>query len=151
MYRLLSGIIIRSKKVAGKKLKTEKKMKKLTLSIAIVLLTLTSCSTPDQENKLSIPQRFIGNWEKTPTGNTKCKIETNKLSIIQENITRTNGTVTEDNGSTLFKADLGNGETLILLLATYSQDTPNDDVLGITITDSDTPNVYVTNGSYTRE
>jgi hypothetical protein len=133
-------------------------MIKIISSIALVLLTLTSCSTPDQpttENNqgqtLNIPQRFIGNWEKTPTGNTKCKIETNKLSIIQENITRTKGTVTEDNGSTLFKADLGNGETLILLLATYNQDTPNDDVLGITITDSDTPNVYVTNGSYTRE
>jgi hypothetical protein len=132
-------------------------MKKLILSIAIIL-TLNNCSTSDQsttENNqgqtLNIPQRFIGNWEKTPTGNTKCKIETNKLSVIQENITRIEGTVIQDNGSTLFKANLGNGETLTLLLATYNQDTPNDDVLGITITDSDTPNVYVTNGSYTRE
>ncbi|WP_396154038.1 hypothetical protein, partial [Flavobacterium sp.] len=71
--------------------------------------------------------------------------------LIVENLTRTNGTVIDDNGSTLFKADLGNNETLTLLLATYNQNTTNDDVLGITITNSNTPNVYVTNGYWVRD
>lgn len=121
--------------------------------ILLLTLSLLSCSTDETEVQTTnfIPERFIGNWKKSPTGNTKCEVTTNMLSIIQENITRTSGTVIQDNGSTLFKADLGNNETLTLLLATYSPNTPNDDVLGITITDSDTPNNYVTNGYYTRE
>jgi hypothetical protein len=47
-------------------------MKKLTLSIAIVLLTLTSCTTPDQPTTEN-------NQGQTSTGFLKGKIETNSF------------------------------------------------------------------------
>lgn len=136
-------------------MKTTKTTKKIKNLITLLLtISLLGCNTDETEVQTAnfIPERFTGNWKKSPTRNTKAEIRVDRLTIIQENITRANITeVIQDNGSTLFKANLGNGETLTLLLATYNTDTPNDDVLGITITNSNTPNVYVTNGSYTRE
>ena len=110
-------------------------MKKL---ITFLLFSfLLSCST-EQENKdvissSFIPERFVGNWLSVNSLSAEIKINKITIETKKELITRTKGTVIEDNGTTLFRTDLGNKEELILLLRENSEKTKDDDMIGITL------------------
>ena len=106
-------------------------MKKLLL----LLLTITlSCSNDEEQSgSLQIPDRFVGDWV---SGNTLAKVRTNRLEIdfeYEPTIVRTEGTTTVDNGATHFEAELPNNERLVLLFRENDEDTPDDDVIGITL------------------
>jgi hypothetical protein len=123
-------------------------MKKLLILI-IIAVTLNSCTNTgisETTNETNfIPQRFIGNWRSTQINPVvKATIKANSIEV--GTIKRINGVVTKDE-TMLFKADLANGEKLILQIAGSS---PNE-VLGITITSPNSSNNYVTNGVYVRE
>lgn len=136
-------------------------MKKLILSIVIVL-TLNSCSTEEQENKLSIPKEFTGNYKRNiESGVQKAVLTLNSIDVksigTTEGVFRTQGTMISDtemfNGSgRVFRADLGNNETLTLSLDRGINLTdPSDDNLSIIIQRENNNGQWVINGGFSRE
>jgi len=121
-------------------------MKKLILFLAVSTLLL-GCSAEESENEgsgqeLTYPNRFHGTW-KNNSLDLEATFERNRMILETRYngvITRTEGTVRSDNGTTLFIVDYPNDEEMTLLLLGY--DTPDDysdDLLGIT---------YVANGDF---
>ncbi len=118
-------------------------MKKLILiwSIIILLLSLTSCSTDSvtetqtTEETGFIPVRYRGNWELgyNPPTPKFAEIKANKLYFQgnNENILKTTGTVTEDNGTTLCRINFDNNEKVLLLFSIYNPNDAGDDVISI--------------------
>ncbi len=120
-------------------------MKKVLLSV-LAAVTLCSCSSDEADvfktattetvgASLNIPQRYIGSWVAI-SSTFSAEIKTNSISFNTqtEKISRSNGTLTEDDKMNVYKADLGNKEELTLLLIEGAKDISSDDILFITLT-----------------
>lgn len=94
-------------------------MKKI--SILFICCFTLSCSSDsetenDVEGTLFIPDRFVGDYI-GQTHEYSAEIRNHRITLETDEgtVTRIDGTTTADNGTTLFRADLANGENLVLL------------------------------------